>query len=530
MEKNVKIIEPVVCKAEKTDASAKRVCAYTRVSTATDKQEKSFASQVEYYTSLIQKEPEWEFVGIYADEAISGTNKMKRNEFLNMIEACKAGKVDMIITKSITRFARNTIESIQTIRELKSIGVAVYFENEHINTMAVEGELMLTILSSIAQSESEDISSNIRWSINRRFQTGTFIISDPPYGYKKNENQELEVDDKTAPIVKRIYQEYLNGIGIQTIAKGLEKDNIPPPRGNKNWNNSVRYILKNEKYTGDNLLQKKYSTNVFPYKRKINYGEKLQYYIEEDHPPIISREESAAVLAIFEYRRLRYKIETEDKEKYIKKYQFSGRIICCECGSHFKRQIIYGGRGDTYIRWCCKKHIKNKQECSMVGIREDIIQEAFVKMWNKLITNRGKVLEPYLSVLKNLRMEQEQIRKIEKYDEQIKDLVEQSHIMMRLAAQGYMDSVLFMEKRNEIEMKIAEAKHQRNLIRNNSQWKKEILKTEEIIGLINESKNLLQKFNEELFDLTVETIVIEKEQHITFCLHNGMKLTERRKQ
>lgn len=525
MDKKVTIIEPVLTGRYKEDVPPKRVCAYARVSTEFENQLSSFSAQVEYYSDFIQQNPAWEFVGVYADEAISGTNMLKRDDFLEMLAACNSGKIDLILTKSISRFARNTIECIQTVRELKALGVAVYFEEERINTMAEAGELLLTILSSIAQSEAEDVSSNIRWAINKRFQDGTFIISTPAYGYKNDEDGQLIIDEETAPIVKRIFHEYLNGKGTYIIAKMLERDGIPTIQCAERWSDrAVLDILKNEIYAGNALLQKKFTTEVIPFHRKRNHGEKAMYLIEDGHPSIINKEEAEAVLAIMEYRRNKYKMNS--REKYKNRYVFSGRIQCRKCGSNFRRQILYGSQDKRAIRWNCRNHVLDSSKCSVKPVKETEIQSAFLNMWNKLLTNQEELLEPFLKILKGINLDQEQEQKIAASNNRIRELVKQEHIMKQIAGNGYVDPAIFMEKSNEIKYKIAEEKRRRNFIREDTSWKEEIQRTEELIGILRQSDNLLENFEEELFNISVARIIIEQDGKITFLLHNRMELTE----
>ena len=234
MAKTVKTIEPVRQKVLHELRPKKKVCAYCRVSTDSAKQHTSYVAQTEYYQQYIQSRDEWEFAGIFADEAKSATKVKNRNEFLRMIKECEKGNIDMVITKSVTRFARNTVDSIETIRKLKALGIAIYFEKENMNTMSEQSEQMLTILSSIAQGESESISTNNRWGIQKRFQDGTYTLGCVAYGYTKDDNGEIVIKEDEAEIVRRIYDEYLCGRGSYTIAKGLNYDNIPTIRTAEN--------------------------------------------------------------------------------------------------------------------------------------------------------------------------------------------------------------------------------------------------------------------------------------------------------
>ena len=249
----------------------------------------------------------------------------------------------MILTKSVTRFARNTVDSIKVIRELKKLGVEIYFEKERVSTLSEKSEQLLTILSSIAQAESENISTNSRWSIRYRFQNGTFIIGSPAYGYEKDEKGELMIQPQEAKIIRKIFDEYLGGKGSYAIARQLRRESIPTIRDSKGWQDSVvKGILQNPLYEGDLLFQKTYTTEGVPFTKKHNHGEMPRYLITDNHEPIITREEAQAVRQLYEYRR--QKQCTENLEVYQSRYAFSSKIICGECGSTFKRQKLYIGK------------------------------------------------------------------------------------------------------------------------------------------------------------------------------------------
>ena len=342
--KTIKKIEPIRQKILQDLRPRTKTCGYCRVSTDSTKQHTSYVAQAEYYKQYIENRSDWEFVGIFADES-SGTKVKNRDEFNRMIDECEKGNIHMIITKSITRFARNTIDSIKTIRKLKRIGVSVYFEKENINTLSEQSEQMITILSSIAQCESESISSNTRWGILKRFLDGSYIVPCVAYGYTKDGDGELIVDDKQAVIIRRIFDEYLNGKGSYIIAKALNTDNIPTIRSAEKWSDTVvKEILQNPIYTGTLVLQKTYTTENLPFTKKKNKGELPQYSIKDSHHPIVSEEEFKAVSEIYEYRRKQAKIDNSGKN--LNRYELSSKIICKDCGGTFRRQKIYIGKPD----------------------------------------------------------------------------------------------------------------------------------------------------------------------------------------
>lgn len=525
MEKKVTMIHPVKAQEKATHKVKLRVCAYIRVSTGSKAQANSYAVQINYYTKKIEENPLWEFAGIYADEAQTGTRIKGRDEFQTMIEECENGNIDLIITKSVTRFARNTVESIQTIRRLKSLGIGIYFEEENINTLTEASEVMITILSSIAQGESENISSNNKWAAIKRFQDGTFIVSEPAYGYEKDNEGNLMINPKEAEVIRMIFKYYLNGLGTYLIAEKLNELRVPVKRTAEKWQDRViQGILKNPVYEGDLLLQKTFTESTFPFTRKKNKGQVKKYLIEDNHPPIITREEAQAVREIMKYR---LGINKAGGNKCNNRYLFSSRIVCRECGSHLRRQKIYIGESYEKIIWTCPTHIKDKEFCRMKAIREDEIHGAFIQMWNKLYTNRGTVLEPLLSGLKRVQAEESEIREVEELNKEIQNLTEQWRILNQVMKKGYMDTALFIQNQNLLTYKLAECRKKKAQLLTKQRSRNEIIKTEQLIGLLNGEKGLLEEFDEDLFDITVKEIKISKSHDITFCLQNGLELTEK---
>ena len=501
-----------------------KVCGYARVSTGSSAQAGSYAAQVEYYTNKIQSNPLWEFVGVYADEATTGTKVKGRDEFQAMIEACEDGEIDLILTKSVTRFARNTVECIQTIRNLKDRGVGICFEKENINTLTEKSELLLTLLASIAQGESEDISGNNRWAVEKRFKDGTFTIGTPAYGYRKDDAGRLIVEEREAEVVRWIYETYLNGKGVHLIAKELNEKGIPTIRNSQEWkDNAVKDILSNPVYEGNCLQQKTYTEAQFPFIRKRNNGKRNQYLIEDDHPPIVTSDEAEAVRELMRFRTNSLNM---GGEKYNNRYLLSGSILCEECGNHFRRQKIYIGKPYEKIKWVCVGHVRNIDTCQTKAIREDRIQEAFITLWNKLYTNQGILLEPLLKDLTELFDRRPKTEEIEKLDREIENLSEQSRILNQVMKKGYMDSAFYMENNSRLAYQLTECRRKRMLLSRSQRRTKEIVRTEQLIQLLKDREEPLKEFDEELFELTVKGIRISRQHDITFCLHNGLELTE----
>jgi DNA invertase Pin-like site-specific DNA recombinase len=387
--------------AETIESRKKKMAAYCRVSTDQLEQLSSYDAQVAYYTAFISNNPEYELAGIYADEGITGTNTKKREQFNKMIEDCKAGKIDMIITKSISRFARNTLDTLNYVRTLKELGIGVIFEKENINTLDSKGEVLLTILSSLAQDESRNISENCTWGIRRKFEQGKVFVNHVKFlGYDKDEEGNLIINENQAKIVRRIYKAYLDGKGPNRIARELEAEGVPKWNGKSKWYESgIRKMLSNEKYKGDALLQKTYTVDFLSKKRVENKGEVPQYYVEERHPAIIDKEMWEAV-----------QLEMERRRVFVKKYKFqkfdyatidnpfAGRLICGNCRNIFGRKVW--NSTDERLRkkvWVCssKYKIKGKKGCGNRHIDDKVLYEAFVDTFNAMIENKDYFMEKW---------------------------------------------------------------------------------------------------------------------------------------
>ena len=319
--------------ARQQDAKPKlRVAAYCRVSTDSDEQATSYDAQVEHYTELIQKNPEWEFAGIYADDGISGTNAKKREDFNRMIDDCEAGNIDMIITKSISRFARNTLDCLKYIRKLKEKNIPIFFEKESINIMDAKGEVLITIMDSLAQQESQSLSQNVKLGLQLRYQSGQVQVNHNHFlGYTKDADGNLIIDPAQAEVVKRIYREYLEGYSMDRIAKGLEADGILTGAGKTKWlTSTINKILRNEKYIGDALLQKTYTTDFLNKTRVKNNGIVPQYYVEGNHEAIIPKDIFLRVQEELVRRRVVKTSANGKKRSYSCSHCFAQIVICGE--------------------------------------------------------------------------------------------------------------------------------------------------------------------------------------------------------
>ncbi len=356
-----------------TSTKRRRVAGYARVSTDHADQVTSYEAQVDYYTNYIKSREDWEFAGMYTDEGISATNTRHREGFKRMVEDALAGKIDLIITKSVSRFARNTVDSLTTVRKLKDKGIEVYFEKENIWTLDAKGELLITIMSSLAQEESRSISENTTWGQRKRFADGKVSV---PYkrflGYDKGPDGNLVVNRAQAETVKDIYRLFLAGYTFHSIAAELTRRGIPTPGGCKNWSQStIRSILTNEKYKGDALLQKRYTVNFLTKETRENKGEVPQYYVEHNHEAIIRPE-------VFDQRYSGVSI-------------YSSKIRCGDCGGWYGAKVWHST--DKYRKTIYRCNNKFKHHCQTPHLTEADIQQIFLRAVNKLITEKQEIIE-----------------------------------------------------------------------------------------------------------------------------------------
>lgn len=374
----------------------KVVAAYARVSTEKEEQEDSFERQVEHYTKLITSNPEWEFGGIYADSGITGTRAEKRPDFMRMIADCRAGKIDRIYVKSISRFARNTVDALNYIRELKDLGIGIQFESEKIDTLGTGGEVLLTILAAMAEQESRTMSTNIKWAYQKKFEKGDVMINTGTVlGYRKAANGEYEIVEDEAEIVRRIYREYVSGMSVPQIARRLEADGFQTKRGSTAWRpNAVLGILKNEKYSGNAILGKTYKPDVLSKRRIKNDGSASpMYYAENTHPAIISKE--LFDLAQDEMQRRKDEKDTAvGGSRYTSKYPFSGLLVCGCCGHRLRRHVRTMGSGQKVAAWGCANRITNgRTVCDSRHITEDVMKETYRAAIMEAVGDVGSVID-----------------------------------------------------------------------------------------------------------------------------------------
>lgn len=371
----------------KFDIPKLRVAAYCRVSTDTDEQATSYEAQVEHYTDFIRKNQEWEFAGIFADDGITGTNTKKREEFNRMIDECMEGNIDMIITKSISRFARNTLDCLKFIRDLKEKNIPVFFEKENINTMDAKGEVLLTIMASLAQQESQSLSQNVKLGIQYRYQQGKVQVNHNRFlGYTKDEEGNLVIEPEGARVVRRIFREYLEGESLAGIGKGLMSDGICTAANNPKWRpETIQKILRNEKYIGDALLQKTYTVDFLTKKRVKNDGIVPQYYVENNHEAIIPRELYLQVQEEMNRRGQLFKGVDGKRRIYSSKFALSAITFCGVCGDIYRR-THWNNRGKKSIVWRCLTRLADGPEgCTSRTVLEEELHVAVSEALNQVL-------------------------------------------------------------------------------------------------------------------------------------------------
>lgn len=491
-----------------------KVAAYCRVSTDSDEQSTSYEAQVEHYTNFIQKNEEWEFAGIFADDGISGTNTKKREEFNRMIAECMEGHIDMIITKSISRFARNTLDCLRYIRQLKEKNVPVFFEKENINTMDSKGEVLLTIMASLAQQESESLSKNVKMGMQFRFQNGEVQVNHNRFmGYTKDEDGHLIIEPAEAEIVKRIYREYLQGASLKQIGDGLMDDGILTAARKAKWRpESVKKILKNEKYIGDALLQKTYTVDVLTKKRVKNNGIVPQYYVENSHEPIIPRDLYMQVQEEMLRRANLHSGANRKKRVYSSKYALSSIVYCSKCGDIYRR-IAWNNRGKHSTVWRCVNRVEHGPDCcDAPTVQEEELQNAVVKAINMALGGKDEMLT---ALEKNIAMvlALEDETSMESLDAKLEEL--QQELLKRAnARQDYEDLA------DEIDL-LREQKQ--NAMAENAEREGLKQRIAEMQQFLAEQRGTIQEYDEQIVRKLIEKITVHDEK-VTVVFKSGMEI------
>lgn len=492
----------------------KRVAAYCRVSTDSADQINSFIAQVKYYNDFIRRSENMTLVDIYADEGITGTCVNKREEFQRMMSDSRKGKIDRILTKSVSRFARNSLECIESIRLLKSYGTTVLFENDGIDTENMNSEMILYVKSAFAQSEALATSKRVATAARMRMQSGNCAVYTIPFGFSV-ENGRLVPIPECIPVIKRIFCEYLSGKGAGRIAEELNAENCM----GKHWNlTGIKYILSNEKYIGDSLWQKNYTPAVLPLKKRRNHGEVDKYYITNTHQPMIDKDLFSAVQKMLENN----KAKVVDRKLY-EKSVFTGKIRCGDCGCLFKKKNTQSG---TY--WVCSRTGIAGRQCKTHNAREIDIKQAFVRLFNRLKQYDDETVGYLLNQLTSLKAKISfQSSAIGEIDIEIAALCDRNSMLSKLKTRNIIDDVSYLEQIADIQRKLTEFRRRRSNLLNEDEDEACIEQVRVLKQTIDKESDYLICFDETLFNMLVDYITILDTDEAMFYLKCGLKLKEK---
>ena len=501
--------------AQPAEKKKLRVAAYCRVSTDNDDQRESLETQKAHYEAWIKLHSDWEYAGIFYDFGITGTKTDVRDGLQTLLYECRIGRIDYVLTKSVSRFSRNTTDCLALVRELLSYNVPIYFEKENLDTGSMETELVLAILSSLAQEESESISKNVKWGNQKRIKSGKFRAGTAPYGYELDSDGRYVIIPAEAEIVQFIFESVVSGTGTHKICKELDRRCVPTRKGGKWSTTTVMGILNNEKYVGDVRYNKTYTDDNF--RRHRNKGDVDSPEIKDHHEAIISRELYATAHGVLE-QRLRERGIRRDDEKYQRRFAFSNKIICGECGTTFKRQVISSG-----ISWCCKKHIADKDSCSMKFIHEEAFQSAFTTMLNKLIFTRKILFRPYYNALR-VAGSDENLQRIMRLKASIQKNNDRKCELKKLRVKNIIDAVMYNQELNRMEKQNEESRREIQSLGNIESG----LMLREIEKLLHflEAADMLDAYSEELFTSFVDSIIVYSRDSVGFKLKCGLTLKE----
>lgn len=490
-----------------------RVAAYCRVSTDDDEQLGSFESQKLYYEQKIASNKDWVNAGIFADEAVTGTKTDKRSGFQDMIAHCHNGEIDMILTKSISRFARNTVDTLNYVRMLRDRNIAIFFEKENINTLDMNGELLLTIMSSLAQQEVESLSQNVKMGLQMKMKRGELIGFNGCYGYDYHtEDKSITVNEEEAEIVRMIYDMYLEGYGTTTIAKRLMELGIKNKKGEVSWHtHGVMGMIKNEKYKGDILLGKTFTTDPISKRRLANMGEENQYYLRDHHEPIVSREiwDKAEEIRM---KRSRNKVveTTGNRERYTRQYSFSSMCECAYCGHKLTRRTRHSRSDYEKPVWQCmnatKNGIDNCPNCKAVD--EAILEGAFLDAFELLAGNFDDVLDVVLSYVAESADSDENIRKKQQIDKDISSLESKKSRMTDMLIDGTISKEVYEEKMVDFTRKLHKLSERKALLEDSICTQKDINRRMSELRDTLEKEQVLDEFDRVVFESIIDRVIV----------------------
>ena len=509
-------VAKLIAPTTKQEIPKLRVAAYCRVSSNSADQRNSFATQEHVYTKYIAEKQEWELVDIFADEGLSGMKADNRPEFQRMIRMCELHQIDLILTKSVSRFARNVKEALNYTRKLKLLGIGVQFEEDGINTLAMADEMLLNTFAAIAQEESESISQNERLSIVKRMERGEYIATNVPYGYRLIDKK-LVVYEPEAKIVRWIFDAYLNGMSATEIARELTAQGIPTKDNKANWkSNRLTYMLSNERYAGHTLHQKFYGESTVPFKRHRNCGEYDQFYAENTHEAILAPGVYETVQRLLAARR-----KKTESVKTTNTYPLTSRIRCSECGSLYHRKTSNG-----VIKWVCSKHAADTTACNSSYYSEERIYDGIITMINKLRFCEEDILG---QTIQKLEFAAAAYKRNNRAASQLSQSIAERNAKLlaleRLRSKGYLAADIYHTQAREIRQQLDKLKTERY-----SSFESKILTMLEDVrklkSLIDELEQPLEVFDEKLFHEIVTNICINHHDEMTVTLLGGLRFTE----
>lgn len=498
----------------------RKTAGYARVSTDSDEQFTSYEAQIDYYTNYIKNRDDWEFVGVYTDEGITGTNTKHREGFKKMISDALEGKIDLIVTKSVSRFARNTVDSLTTVRQLKEKGIEVYFEKENIWTLDSKGELLITIMSSLAQEEARSISENCTWGQRKRFADGKVSVAFGNFlGYDRGEDGNLVVNEEQAVIVRRIYGMFLKGYTPYAIAKQLTSEGILSPGGKEKWGAGViKSILTNEKYKGDALLQKSYTVDFLTKKKKVNEGEIPQYYVQNNHQAIIEP-------AVFDMVQKQMALRHSGRNRQSCASIFSSKIKCGDCGSWYGSKVWHSNDKYRRVVWQCNHKFDSGKKCSTPHLDEETIKELFVKAVNILCTEKDEIIANFNAIkdeyfdTASLETEQAQLQ-----DEMnvVAELIQQC---INENARVALDQAEYQLRYNGLVERFDKAKERLETVSNaimEKQAQRE--QTERFLSDLERQSGMLTQFDEDLWYSLIKYVTVFNKEDIRFTFKDGTEV------
>jgi len=500
----VTVIQPTITEEK---SRIIRCAAYCRVSSDSADQLNSFMAQTRYYSQIFENSETENLIDIY----VSGTRDDKREDFQRMMSDCRKGKIDRIYTKSISRFARNTKDCLKNIRELKSLGIIVFFEKENIDTANMPDEMMITIMGGLAQEESTLISNNVKWSYQKRFEKGEVKAFSAPFGYDLCDGK-LMINAAQAEIVRSIFNMFLSGNGYQRISEICSKKYSEYKEKFSYY--GISYILSNEKYIGDSVYQKTFTANNLPFKKLKNNGQLNKYHIQNTHEAIISKE-------LFE--KAQALIKSRKHNNITSEYAFKSRIICAVCGSKYKRKICR-----SKVFWVCRKHDTLADSCNSKRLTENSIVEAFLRLSNKLQSNYKQILVPLQIALRDLKLRRfsgnSNAMEIHK---EIAKLKEQTHVLARLKAKGFLDNAKYLEQTSELNVKVNKLQLELKKITHIDDEDETLEQIEMLIDYFKKQDDLITEFDESAFEFLIEKIVVISQNELEFHVIGGLKFTEK---